>query len=197
MPAHVEIDQLTLRGRDDRYIGWLAVIVTAGWMAYAAWFFRASGRAITLKEDAQPRLDLPPLEYRQLTLMPHRDKEKASLLQFIETSFTDPELDLERVAVATGMNRNKINEVLKSEFGMTFTSYLNKLRLAEAARRLTGNGDTTVAEIAYAVGYANVSYFSKLFKEAYGCTPKAFRTLADQPDQPDQPAGAVQETASP
>jgi len=35
-----------------------------------------------------------------------------------------------------------------------------------------------VAEIASTVGYANVSYFNKLFKEAYGCTPKIFRTRA-------------------
>ncbi|WP_157200825.1 AraC family transcriptional regulator [Massilia sp. Root351] len=35
-----------------------------------------------------------------------------------------------------------------------------------------------MAEIAYSVGYANVSYFNKLFKEEYGCTPKAFRSLA-------------------
>jgi AraC-like DNA-binding protein len=37
-----------------------------------------------------------------------------------------------------------------------------------------------VAEIAYSVGYANVSYFNRLFKEEYGCTPKAFRTVALQ-----------------
>jgi len=36
-----------------------------------------------------------------------------------------------------------------------------------------------VAEIAYAVGYRNVSYFNKLFKEEYGCTPKTFRKLRD------------------
>jgi AraC-like DNA-binding protein len=82
------------------------------------------------------------------------------------------------VASETGANRNKVNEVLKAELGMTFTSYLNKLRLTEAARLLAEKDGAAVAEIAYAVGYANVSYFNKLFKEEYGCTPKAFRSLA-------------------
>jgi AraC-like DNA-binding protein len=186
-PAHVEIDKLMLHGRDDRYIGWLAAIVAAGWIAFAAWFFFANARALVPKADARPKQDLPTLAYRQLTLVPHRDKEKVSVLQFIATNFTDPELDLDRVAVATGVNRTKINDVLKSEFSLTFTSYLNKLRLEDAARRLTEQGDTTVAQIAHAVGYANVSYFSKLFKEAYRCTPTAFRTLADQPERPVQP----------
>jgi len=193
LPSHVEIRELTLRGRDYRYIGWLAGLVATGWVAFALWFFRAQARALGANVDTQLRQDLPFIAYRQLTLEPYRDKEKASLLQFIATNFTSHELDLESVAAATGMNRTKINEVLKSEVGMTFTGYLNKLRLTEAARMLTEKSGMTVAEVAFAVGYANASYFSKLFKEAYHCTPKAFRTVADQMDQL---SGPIQETAS-
>jgi AraC-like DNA-binding protein len=56
---------------------------------------------------------------------------------------------------------------------------------------LTDKDGKPIAEIAYAVGYANVSYFNKLFKEEYGCTPKAFRSLATQPKAPSghDPAG--------
>jgi AraC-like DNA-binding protein len=193
VPAHVEIDRLTLRGRDYASIGWLAGIVAAGWIAFAVWFFRAHTRALRSNVDTQLKQDLPLVAYRQLTLEPYRDKTKASVLEFIATNFTDPALDLERIVAATGANRTKVNTVLKSELGMTFTNYLNKLRLTEAARQLAENNDMTVAEIANAVGYANVSYFNKLFKEAYSCTPKAFRALAEQSEQP---AGPVQEPAS-
>jgi AraC-like DNA-binding protein len=74
---------------------------------------------------------------------------------------------------------------------MTFRDYVNKLRLAEAARRLTGKDNKPIVEIAHSVGYANVSHFNKLFKAEYGCTPKAFRSLAPQPDAPSEhdPAG--------
>jgi AraC-like DNA-binding protein len=37
-----------------------------------------------------------------------------------------------------------------------------------------------VAEIAYSVGYANSSYFNKLFKEEYGCSPREFRKLTSR-----------------
>jgi AraC-like DNA-binding protein len=193
VPAHVEISWITLRGRDYGYLAWLAGLVAAGWVAFGVWFFRAQARALIASVDTQLKTDLPLVAYRQLTLEPYRDKEKAAVLKFIATNFTNPELDLEGVVAATGTNRTKVNDVLKSELGMTFTSYLNKLRLTEAARLLTEKSGTTVAEIAYSVGYANVSYFNKLFKEEYGCTPKAFRTLADQQDQPADP---LQETAS-
>jgi AraC-like DNA-binding protein len=194
VPAHVEISWITLRGRDYRYLGWLAGLVAAGWIGFGVWFFRAQARALLASVDTQLKKDLPLVAYRQLTLEPYRDKEKAAVLKFIATNYTNPELDLEGVVAATGTNRTKVNEVLKSELGMTFTSYLNKLRLTEAARLLTEKGDTTVAEIAFSVGYANVSYFNKLFKEEYGCTPKAFRTLADQQEHP---SGPLQEAAAP
>jgi AraC-like DNA-binding protein len=35
-----------------------------------------------------------------------------------------------------------------------------------------------------------VSYFNKLFKDEYGCTPKAFRTLATQQGTPADPSQA-------
>ena len=73
------------------------------------------------------------------------------------------------VTARIGAGREKINEILKTELGMTFTGYVNQLRLTDQA-------GMPIADIAFSVGYANVSYFNKLFKEEYGCTPKAFRS---------------------
>ena len=191
--AHVEVKGITLRGRDYRYLAALALIVAGGWIAYGLWFLRAHARALSDGLNTQMKKDMPLVAYRQLTLEPYRDKEKTKLLQYIATNYTNSELDLDGVVAATGTNRTKINDVLKSELGLTFTSYLHKLRLTEAARLLTENVDAAVAEIACAVGYADVSDLNKLFKEEYGCTPKAFRALAAQGEQPASP---VQETAT-
>lgn len=182
--SRVEISEVTLHGRDYRYLGVLAFLLLAGWAAFGLWFFRAYFRALTANLDSKMKKDLPLVAYRQLTLEPYKDKEKAAILRLIATNYTNTELDMETVVADTGTNRSKVNEVLKSELGMTFTIYLNKLRLTEAARLLAEKNTATVAEIAHSVGYGNVSYFNRLFKEEYGCPPKAFRTLATQTETP-------------
>ena len=181
--SRVEISQITLHGRDYRYLVALAIVLVSSWCAFAVWFFRVHARELAASLDAKLRKDLPLVAYRQLTLEPFKDKEKAAVLRFIATNYTNPDLDLDSVVAGTGANRNKVNEVLKAELGMTFTAYLKKLRLTESARLLTETPTVTVAEVAYSVGYANVSYFNKLFKEEYGCTPKVFKSVASAAQQ--------------
>ncbi|MTW09948.1 helix-turn-helix domain-containing protein [Pseudoduganella eburnea] len=188
--SYLDISELTLHGRDYRYIAALVVFLLLSWLAFALWFFRVHAHALTASLNSKMKKDLPLVAYRQLTLEPYKDKEKATVLRYIATNYTNTDLDLESVVTATGTNRNKVNEVLKTELGMTFTSYLNKLRLTEAARLLAENSAAAVAEVAYSVGYSNVSYFNKLFKEEYGCTPKSFRCLASQQAPAASPATA-------
>jgi AraC-like DNA-binding protein len=104
-----------------------------------------------------------------------REKEKISILNYMETQFTKPELSLEMATTSLGINRNKINDILREEVGVTFSAYLNRLRLTEAAR-LLGEGKINISEIAYSVGYSNVSYFNKLFKEEFGCAPTQYKS---------------------
>ncbi|MES2160132.1 MAG: AraC family transcriptional regulator [Pseudomonadota bacterium] len=189
--SHVEIGDLTLHGRDDRYLAVLAAVLLVGWCVFGIWFFRAQSRALIAKVDGRLKKDLSFVAYRQLTVAPFGDEDEATVLRFIATHYPDSELDLERVAAGTGANRNRINEVLKTLLGMTFTGYLKKLRLTEAARLLTDKADATVAEIARSVGYANSSYFNKLFKEEYGCSPTQFRTRR----QRSQPGTALIQSA--
>jgi AraC-like DNA-binding protein len=167
--SHVEISDFTLHGRDQRYLATLALIVVTGLGAFVLWFFRGHASALVASLESHRQED-----------MPFRDKEKAAILQFITSHYTDPELDLDGVAARIGASRDKINDILKMELGMTFTSYLNTLRLTEAARLLAEKDGKPIADIAHAVGYANVSYFNKLFKQAYDCTPSTLRRHAAQ-----------------
>ena len=189
--SHVEISDLTLHGRDHRYIVALAAVLVIGWIAFGLWFFRAQSRALIAKVNSRLKKDRSIVAYRQLTVEPFADKEKAAILRFIATHYANSGLDLDGVAAGTGANRGKINDVLKTELGMTLTSYLKKLRLTEAARLLTDKSGATVAEIAHSVGYANSSYFNKVFKEEYGCSPREFRNLTSRPGTPagHSPAG--------
>ena len=177
--SKVQVRNLTLTGRDMRYLYLFAAFMVVAWPAYGLWFFRRHTQALLAEVKDKMRRDIPLVAYQQLSQDLHRDKEQSAILRFMATEYVNPELDVETTVNALGISRNKINEILKAELGFTFSTYLNKLRLTEAARLLGAKEDTSVAEIAYAVGYRNVSYFNKLFKEEYGCTPKTFRKLRD------------------
>ena len=180
IPSKVQVRNLTLVGRDMRYLGLFAVFVIIAWPAYGVWFFRSHTRMLLGEVKDRIRRDIPLVAYQQLSQDLHRDKEQSAILRFMATEYVNPELDVETMVSKLGIGRNKINEILKAELGFTFSTYLNKLRLTEAARLLGEKEATSVAEIAYAVGYRNVSYFNKLFKEEYGCTPKTFRKLREE-----------------
>lgn len=187
VPLVVDVSALTLHGRDLRWIAVPGVILLLAWAGFGLWLFRFHARALRRELQDKLQKDLPLVAVQQLSLElplePRRDREKAAILQAMASRYFDPGLDLEAVVQAAGVNRNKVNEILKAELGFTFTGYLNKLRLTEAARLLAEKGSATVSEVAYTVGYNNASYFNKLFRQEYGCTPKAFRaSLANAPD---------------
>ncbi|VUD69291.1 HTH-type transcriptional regulator YesS [Thalassocella blandensis] len=103
-----------------------------------------------------------------------RERESDTLLRYLASNYSDAEMSLEYCASATGINRTKINQILKENTGNTFSSHLNKLRLTEAARLLKDK-HITVSEAAYAVGFSSISYFNRVFKKEYGSSPSIFR----------------------
>jgi YesN/AraC family two-component response regulator len=57
---------------------------------------------------------------------------------------------------------------------MTVKEYVNKKRI-EAAYAMLQERKKQVIEICFESGFSDLSYFYKVFKKAYGKTPKAFR----------------------
>ncbi len=173
----IQLNEITLNGRDWRYMYLLGILLLVIWGGYLFWLFRLHTQVLIRDLKDKIQKNRPLVAYQQLSVEPHRDKEKSAILRFMATEYANPDLDVETIVNAIGVNRTKVNDILKSELGLTFSTYLNKLRLTEAARLLADKEEANVAEIAYSVGYKNVSYFNKLFKEEYGCTPKTFKTL--------------------
>jgi AraC-like DNA-binding protein len=174
LPAKVKIGELTLHGRDWRYAWIVGGLAAAIWIGFITWLFRQYTRSLIVEVENKLKKDRPLLAYKKLSIEPHRDREKSQVLHFMATQYRNPDMSLEFAVDALGINRTKINELLKDELGMTFGTYLNKLRLAEAARLLSQQDSPNVADVARQVGYINASYFNKLFKSEYGCTPGTF-----------------------
>lgn len=104
--------------------------------------------------------------------MPPPDLPK--LLQHLASNYNREELDLSLVAFETGLSAKKVTALLKSQ-SQTFRSALNQLRLSEA-KRLLLETDLQASEIAYKVGYGNVSHFHRQFREAFGNSPLSVRS---------------------
>ncbi|HEX5055097.1 MAG TPA: helix-turn-helix domain-containing protein [Gammaproteobacteria bacterium] len=175
--ANVKIEKLALRGRDWRYAWAFAGWFVLAWLGFMYWLFRQYTKSLVADVKDKLQKDRPLIAHQQLSTEPQRDQEKTALLRFIATEYADPDLSLEKTTTTLGINRIKINGILKEELGLTFTAYLNKLRLTEAARLLSENDKANVAEIAFSVGYNNVTYFNKLFRDEYGCSPTKFKEI--------------------
>lgn len=182
-PANVKVIDLTLNGQDWRYVYYFFALFAIIWSGYLYWLLKTYTAALIANAKDKLLKDRPLIAYQQLSVEPHRDKEKNQVLRFMATRYPNPELSLEMAVATLGISRTRLNEILKAELGFTFSSYLNRLRLSEAARLLSERGEANVAEIAYSVGYNNVSYFNKLFKNEYGCTPKAFKEIYQKEDK--------------
>ncbi|WP_019602146.1 helix-turn-helix domain-containing protein [Teredinibacter turnerae] len=173
--SEVRIAELTLHGRNWGYLYTYIGLLALCWILFGVWVARLHTKTLiqSLKEKMQK--DRPLIAYKQLSLEPQKDREKENILRYMATQYANPELNLDVAISSLAVSRTKINDVLKAELGYTFSAYLNKLRLTEAARLLAEKKHISVAEIAYSVGYRNVPYFNKLFKSEYGCTPKVFK----------------------
>ena len=83
-------------------------------------------------------------------------------------------LSVGAAARLAGMSAPQFMKTFKQVAGMTLVAYLNHVRLAYAARLLRETS-RSIADIADTAGFSDQSYFDKLFKRAFGRTPKEFR----------------------
>jgi AraC-like DNA-binding protein len=84
---------------------------------------------------------------------------------------------LEELLSLTGLSRSSFARQFKQHSGRSFSEFLNGLRLEGACRELRETL-RPVLDIALASGFTQVSFFNRLFRRTYGCSPSAFRSRA-------------------
>jgi AraC-like DNA-binding protein len=86
---------------------------------------------------------------------------------------------LDELLALTGLSRSSFARQFKQHSGRSFSEFLNGLRLEAACRELLESG-RPVLDIAMGAGFTQVSFFNRLFRRTYGCSPSAFRTTRGQ-----------------
>ena len=89
------------------------------------------------------------------------------------------DISLDEISRHVGMNKSAFCTFMRHNAGMTFSEYLNSMRLERAWDKLR-HTDRAIAEIAMICGFQNVTYFNRLFRRKYGCTPKKVRKVASE-----------------
>lgn len=95
-------------------------------------------------------------------------------MQYIEGHYTDAALRLEEVARHIDRSPSYFSTLLTQKQGSSFRQILTALRVKEA-RRLLLETSLSVQEVAERCGFINANYFSKIFKEKTGTTPRLLR----------------------
>ncbi|MEN8117892.1 MAG: helix-turn-helix domain-containing protein [Bacteroidota bacterium] len=92
------------------------------------------------------------------------------LSEVTETNLTNPQFGVSMLAKEMGMGRHNLHRKVSSIAKITVSQFINQVRLKKAKEILRHTSDT-VSEVAYKVGFSNVSYFIKCFHEYYGYSP--------------------------
>lgn len=108
-----------------------------------------------------------------------RDPLKDYVLDYLVTHYHE-ELSLESVADQLQMSRSYLSTYFRERTGMTFTDYLNELRMSKAKELLGSGENVRIVDVAAEVGYRNVNSFIRMFKKLCGVTPGEYRRLALQ-----------------
>ena len=97
-----------------------------------------------------------------------------TVLYFIESKYTDPELSVMSVSDEIGISPNYLSSIIKKTTGKNFVELLTEKRIA-AAKELLCSTTMKIREITEACGYKDQYYFSHCFKKIVGISPNACR----------------------
>lgn len=93
----------------------------------------------------------------------------------------NPELDysVKFLTKKTGLPPHKLQIGFKILHNRTVADYVRNARV-EVAENLIRTTELNISEIVYSVGLTSKSYFSKIFKEKYGCNPKQYKNQLNE-----------------
>lgn len=108
-------------------------------------------------------------------IVEERDKRLLNAMNtWLYSHLSSPTLSVDELAEAMGYNRSNFFKKAKALTGQTPADYIRTLRMNRAAEMLREE-TITVAEVCYKVGISDPHYFTKVFKQQFGISPKKYQ----------------------
>jgi AraC-like DNA-binding protein/CheY-like chemotaxis protein len=105
-------------------------------------------------------------------------------LRYVEANYSG-KVALDEVARLCGFSKFHFSRRFRRELGVTFQEFVIRCRV-DKARELLRNPRASVSEVAFAVGFEEPSYFSKIFRRHAGSSPSEYRRMCVGPGRPAQ-----------
>jgi len=109
------------------------------------------------------------------TRFPHEAVTK--VMEYLKVHYTEP-LSLDALSQLVGYTPQYLSGLFSEEVGMSIQLFLQRMRIEESCRILTGT-ELSIAEVAAAVGYQDARHFSKVFRRHQSLSPREYRKTAD------------------
>lgn len=99
----------------------------------------------------------------------------ADVMKAINDNMAEEDFNVAKLCQLLNIDQKQLYRKLKKLTGKTPVSFIREQRLKRAANLLK-QGQLTVSEVMYQVGFSSLSYFNKSFTEMYSVSPKDYRT---------------------
>jgi len=100
----------------------------------------------------------------------------------VESNIADPDLDIDRFATEIGVSRMQLYRKLHAMTEMTVKEFVRDIRLKRAAQLLVQKR-MNVSEVAYAVGFKDLSHFRKCFRQEFGMSASEYLDKHNNPPE--------------
>jgi AraC-like DNA-binding protein/AmiR/NasT family two-component response regulator len=117
------------------------------------------------------------------------DKSLAPALYYVEQHFRE-KIRCDDVARLCGMSSFRFSRVFKDKYTIAFRDYVVRYRLREAYKMIKDQ-KATVTDAAFAVGFNDISYFSRMFKRHFEISPSALNNSVDSFSAEDESPTAI------
>lgn len=104
----------------------------------------------------------------------------------VREQFANPDLGVQHIAEQLGCSPDYLSHLFHSETKERLTRYVQRIRIDGALLALE-TATLTIAEIAYASGFADPAYFARVFKQHKGMTPQDYRTHLEEQRKQQEP----------
>lgn len=124
-------------------------------------------------EIEQHKYDLIHIENNYSSLS-QADLESVKDISELIRNYPEIQYSLKYLSKKSGLAPFKLQEGFKIMHNRTVTDFIRNVRV-EVAEILIRTSELNISEIVYTVGLSSRSYFSKIFKEKYNCSPKYYQ----------------------